>query len=48
MGRTHLSRTLTNDDFENGLSISNLPTGVYSIFVSNDNGFNQSLKFVKQ
>lgn len=48
LGRIQLSKTLTNDEIDNGLSISNLTTGVYSIFISNNNGFNQSLKFVKQ
>ena len=48
LGRTQLSKALTKDEIDNGLSISNLTTGLYSIFISNNNGFNQSLKFVKQ
>ena len=48
LGRTQLSKALTKDEIDNGLPISNLTTGLYSIFISNNNGFNQSLKFVKQ
>jgi Zn-dependent metalloprotease len=48
LGRAQLHKTLSNVDLENGLSISQLTSGVYSIFISNNNGFNQSLKFIKQ
>jgi len=48
LGRTQLSKTLSNDDLENGLSISQLTSGVYSIFISNNSGFSQTIKFIKQ
>lgn len=48
LGRAQISKQLSGADFENGLSISNLPTGVYVIVISNNNGFSKSLKFIKQ
>jgi Zn-dependent metalloprotease len=48
LGRTQMSKTLSNDDLENGLSILNLSAGVYSLSISSNNELIKSFKFVKQ
>lgn len=48
LGRTQMSNVLSSDDFKNGLTISQLSSGVYSIVLSNNSGFSQTFKFIKQ
>lgn len=47
-GRTQMVRTLLISDFEKGLIIENLSVGVYSLVISNGEGFTRTIKFIKQ
>lgn len=48
LGLTQISKTLSNDNLENGIYISNLTPGVYSILISNNKGLIKRSKFIKQ
>ncbi len=48
LGKIITTKIILKNDIDKGLSITDLPNGVYSISISNNINFKQTLKFIKQ